>query len=145
VESTGQSMAMGERPISALINPAASARMAVGEALTNLVAANVVDISTVRLSANWMANAASDGSALYEAVEAVGIDLCPKLGISIPVSQNRSNILQVGKDSMSMKTRWGQDGKSVISPVSLVVTAYGPVDSVFFLLLIFLDSQDTDS
>lgn len=86
MESTGQSMAMGERPISALINPAASARMAVGEALTNLAAANVADLSTVRLSANWMANAASDGCALYEAVEAVGIDLCPKLGISIPVS-----------------------------------------------------------
>jgi phosphoribosylformylglycinamidine synthase len=94
--------------------------MAVGEALTNLVAADVADLTTVRLSANWMANAEADGSALYEAVHAVGIDLCPKLGISIPV----------GKDSMSMKTRWAE-GKSVISPVSLVVTAYGPVDNVF--------------
>ncbi|KAJ3384745.1 hypothetical protein HDU92_003431 [Lobulomyces angularis] len=117
-----QSMAMGERPILALINPAASARMAVAESLTNLAAADVPDLKTVRLSANWMsaANHDGEGAGLYEAVTAVGLDLCPKLGLTIPV----------GKDSMSMKSKWKDSNgfeKTVTSPLSLIITAYGPV------------------
>ncbi|KAI9193311.1 CobB/CobQ-like glutamine amidotransferase domain-containing protein [Polychytrium aggregatum] len=118
---TGQAMAMGERTPSALVNAAAAARMSIAESLTNLVAANVEDLATIRLSANWMSAAShpGEGSALYEAVEAVGLDLCPKLGITVPV----------GKDSMSMKTQWSDRGekKSVTAPLSLIITAYGPV------------------
>ncbi|KAI8813463.1 CobB/CobQ-like glutamine amidotransferase domain-containing protein [Cladochytrium replicatum] len=122
---TGTAMSMGERPPLALVNPAASARMAVAESLTNLASAFVTDLFSIRLSANWMSAAdhPGDGAALYEAVKAVGLDLCPKLGITIPV----------GKDSMSMKTKWksesGED-MSVTAPLSLVVTAYGPVNDV---------------
>ncbi|KAJ3284942.1 hypothetical protein HK104_009699 [Borealophlyctis nickersoniae] len=124
-EHTGQAMAMGERTPLALVDAAASARMAVAESLTNIAAANVEDLATIRLSANWMSAAAhaGEGSALYEAVKAVGLDLCPKLGITIPV----------GKDSMSMKTKWkdaaGQE-KEVTAPLSLIITAYGPVSDV---------------
>ncbi|KAJ3078792.1 hypothetical protein HK102_004239 [Quaeritorhiza haematococci] len=120
---TGTAMAMGERPPLALASPAASARMAVAESLTNLVAADVRELGTVRLSANWMANAGGEGegNALYEAVEAVGMDICPALGVTIPV----------GKDSMSMKAKWTDpthgDERSVTSPLSLIITAYGPV------------------
>ena len=116
----GEAMAMGERPALAIHRPAASARMAVGEALTNLASVKVRDRTRIRLSANWMA-AGSDAQALqglYEAVEAVGMDLCPKLGIAIPV----------GKDSLSMQAAW--DGKQVVSPVSLVVSAFAPVEDV---------------
>ncbi|KAJ3162162.1 hypothetical protein HDU88_007082 [Geranomyces variabilis] len=121
----GQAMAMGERTPSALVNPAASARMAVAESLTNLVAANVEKLDTVRLSANWMSAAdhPGEGAALYAAVQAVGMDLCPKLGLTIPV----------GKDSMSMKQKWTDakgEQKSVTSPLSLIITAYGPVADV---------------
>ncbi|KAJ3172844.1 hypothetical protein HDU87_007768 [Geranomyces variabilis] len=121
----GQAMAMGERTPSALVNPAASARMAVAESLTNLVAANVEKLDTVRLSANWMSAAdhPGEGAALYAAVQAVGMDLCPKLGLTIPV----------GKDSMSMKQKWTNakgEQKSVTSPLSLIITAYGPVADV---------------
>ncbi|KAJ3048760.1 hypothetical protein HK097_010230 [Rhizophlyctis rosea] len=123
-EHTGQAMAMGERTPLALVDAAASARMAVAESLTNLVAANVKELGTVRLSANWMSAAAhgGEGSALYEGVKAVGLDLCPRLGISIPV----------GKDSMSMKTKWrdGEGEKEVTAPLSLIITAYGPVEDV---------------
>ncbi|KAJ3045638.1 hypothetical protein HDV00_007762 [Rhizophlyctis rosea] len=123
-EHTGQAMAMGERTPLALVDAAASARMAVAESLTNLVAANVEDLGSVRLSANWMRAAAhgGEGSALYEGVKAVGLDLCPKLGISIPV----------GKDSMSMKTKWRDAGgeKEVTAPLSLIITAYGAVGDV---------------
>jgi phosphoribosylformylglycinamidine synthase len=119
---TGQAMAIGERTPVALISPAASARLAVIESLTNLVAANVVDIATIRLSANWMSAAShtGEGAALYEAVKAVGLELCPALGLTIPV----------GKDSMSMKTKWNdQKGNNVevTAPLSLIVTAFGPV------------------
>jgi phosphoribosylformylglycinamidine synthase len=109
---------MGERTPLALVSPAASARMAVAESLTNLAAADIKDIATIRLSANWMSAAShpGEGSVLYEAVQAVGMDLCPKLGLTIPV----------GKDSMSMKTQW--DGKSVTAPLSLIVTGFGPVE-----------------
>ena len=117
----GEAMAVGERTPLAILNPAASARMAVGEALTNLVAADVAAISDVKLSANWMASAGTPGedAALYDAVRAVGESLCPALGICIPV----------GKDSMSMRAQWEENGtvKSVVSPVSLIVSAFAPV------------------
>ncbi|KAJ1925717.1 phosphoribosylformylglycinamidine synthase [Tieghemiomyces parasiticus] len=127
----GEAMAMGERPPLALLNPAASARMAVGEALTNLAAADVSSLDQVRLSANWMcaAQETGEGSALYQAVQAVGMDLCPALGVAIPV----------GKDSMSMKMAWSEkaDGDEqktkkveVVSPLSLIITAFAPVTDV---------------
>ncbi len=99
---SGEVMAIGERPPLALINPAASARMAVGEAITNIAAAPIARLSDVKLSANWMAAAGHPGedAALFDAVRAVGLELCPALGICIPV----------GKDSMSMKTVW-DDGR----------------------------------
>ncbi|KAF3914980.1 hypothetical protein ABW21_db0206336 [Orbilia brochopaga] len=120
--TTGEAMAMGERPTLALVSPAASARMAVAESLTNLAAADLQGgLDRVRLSANWMAAGShpGEGAALYEAVEAVGLDLCPKLGVSIPV----------GKDSMSMKMKWGT-GNEVTSPISLVVTAFCAVADI---------------
>ncbi|MBN1205518.1 MAG: phosphoribosylformylglycinamidine synthase [Myxococcaceae bacterium] len=118
---TGEAMAMGERTPLALIDAAASARMAVGEALTNLAAARVARLSDVKLSANWMAAAGSPGedANLYAAVHAVGMELCPALGIAIPV----------GKDSMSMRTVWEEQGarKAVTAPLSLIVSAFAPV------------------
>jgi len=121
---TGEAMAMGEKPTLALISPAASARMAVAEALMNIAAADLLNgLERVRLSANWMAASShpGEGAALYEAVEAIGMDLCPKLGISIPV----------GKDSMSMKMKWtdqaSKEPTEVTAPLSLVVTAFAPV------------------
>ncbi|KAF5357526.1 hypothetical protein D9757_013066 [Collybiopsis confluens] len=121
---TGEAMAMGERTPVALVNPAASARMAVAESLTNLAAAHVGDIGGVKLSANWMCAASKEGegTGMYEAVKAVGIELCPKLGIGIPV----------GKDSMSMSMKWREEGESkdVSSPLSLIVTAFGSVANV---------------
>ena len=120
----GEAMAMGERTPAALISSAASARMAVGEAITNIAAAAIADLSNIKLSANWMAPAGHPGedAALYDAVKAVGMDLCPKLGITIPV----------GKDSMSMKTVWQEDDKekSVTAPVSLIISAFAPVEDV---------------
>ncbi|KAK7555194.1 phosphoribosylformylglycinamidine synthase [Phyllosticta citricarpa] len=122
---TGEAMAMGEKPNLALISAAASARMAVAESLMNLAAASIPDrLSQVRLSANWMAAAGhpGEGSALYEAVEAIGMDLCPKLGVSIPV----------GKDSMSMKMKWQdqqtKEAKEVTAPLSLIISAFSPVN-----------------
>ncbi|MCG6657601.1 phosphoribosylformylglycinamidine synthase [Halomonas campisalis] len=122
----GEAMAMGERPPVALIDPAASARLAVAEAITNLAAAPIDKIGDIKLSANWMSAAdhAGENQALYEAVHAVGMELCPALGIAIPV----------GKDSMSMRTAW-QEGdeageveeKSITSPLSLVITGFAPV------------------
>jgi phosphoribosylformylglycinamidine synthase len=120
----GEAMAMGERTPLAVINAAASGRMAVGEALTNIAAAPIADISDVKLSANWMAACGQPGqdAALFDTVKAVGMELCPALGISIPV----------GKDSLSMRTTWndGADNKSVTSPVSLIVSAFAPVHDV---------------
>ncbi|MFA5264186.1 MAG: phosphoribosylformylglycinamidine synthase [Opitutaceae bacterium] len=116
----GEAMSMGERTPVAINTAAASARLAVGEALTNLAAAQVGDIGRVNLSANWMAAPAipGDGAALYEAVQAVGMDLCPKLGIAIPV----------GKDSMSMSTVWKdrETQKRIAAPISLIVSAFAP-------------------
>ncbi|HUG12950.1 MAG TPA: hypothetical protein VMM36_18175, partial [Opitutaceae bacterium] len=99
---TGEAMAMGERTPAAVNNAAASARLAVGEAITNIAAAQIGDLARVNLSANWMAAPAveGDGADLYAAVRAVGMELCPALGITIPV----------GKDSMSMSTAWRHDG-----------------------------------
>ena len=121
---TGEAMSMGEKPALALISPAASSRMAVAEALMNIAAADLRDgLERITLSANWMAasNHPGEGAALYEAVEAIGMELCPKLGISIPV----------GKDSMSMKMKWtdsnSTDSKEVTAPLSLVVSAFAPV------------------
>jgi len=118
----GEAMAMGERTPLALIDAPASGRMAVGEALTNLAAAGIADLREVKLSANWMAAAGHPGedAALYDTVRAVALELCPALGISIPV----------GKDSLSMRTSWREDGveKSVTAPVSLIVSAFAAVD-----------------
>lgn len=118
----GEAIAMGERPPLALISPAASGRMAVGEAVTNIAAAPVSHLSDLKLSANWMAAAGYPGedAALYDAVRAVGLELCPALGICIPV----------GKDSMSMKTVWDEGKKAVVSPLSLIITAAAPLSDV---------------
>ncbi|KAF9096104.1 hypothetical protein BGX27_001174 [Mortierella sp. AM989] len=122
--SVGEAMAMGERPPIALISAAASARMAVGECITNMAAANIPTLGQIRMSANWMAapDHEGEGSRLYEAVQAIGLDLCPALGISIPV----------GKDSMSMKMKWKQDGEQieVTAPLALNITGFGPVDDI---------------
>ena len=121
-DHAGEAMAMGERPPLAVIDPAAAARMAVGEALTNLAAAGVGALSSVVLSANWMADAGEDGAALHDAVRAVGMEFCPALGVPIPV----------GKDSLSMRVAWFDDGRarSMSAPLSLVVTAFAPVADV---------------
>ncbi|MDN5843902.1 MAG: phosphoribosylformylglycinamidine synthase [Alcaligenaceae bacterium] len=116
----GEAMALGERSPIAVLNPQASVRMAVTEALTNLVAADVASFKDVKLSANWMAACGAEGqdAALYDAVSAAG-QWCQALGLSIPV----------GKDSLSMRTSWQADDRdeSVVSPVSLVVTAFASV------------------
>jgi len=121
---TGEAMAMGERTPVAVNNAAASARLAVGEALTNLAAAQIGDLGKVNLSANWMAAPAVPGDAadLYAAVHAVGMELCPALGITIPV----------GKDSMSMSTVWkdGDRQKRMSAPISLIVSAFAPVADI---------------
>lgn len=121
---TGEAMAMGERSPLAVLNPAAAARMAVGEALTNLWAAEVAELEDINLSANWMAAAgeAHQDRALYEAVKTIGMEFCPALGLTIPV----------GKDSLSMKTVWEAEGvqKSVVSPVSLIISAFAKVSDV---------------
>ncbi|PHH85318.1 hypothetical protein CDD83_598 [Cordyceps sp. RAO-2017] len=124
-QRTGEAMAVGERPTLALIDPAASARMAVAESLLNLGAADIMgDLRRVKLSANWMAavNHAGEGAALYEAVRAIGMEMCPELNISIPV----------GKDSTSMKAVWkdGDETKSVTAPVSVAISAFAVVEDV---------------
>lgn len=118
---TGEAMAMGERTPVALISPKASARLAVGEAVLNLASARIDKVSDITLSANWMAACGEDreDAALYDAVHAIGEELCPALGISIPV----------GKDSLSMRATWADDAgdKQVVSPMSLVITGFAPV------------------
>ncbi|WP_226345385.1 phosphoribosylformylglycinamidine synthase [Agilicoccus flavus] len=121
----GQAMSSGERMPLAAVDAPASGRMAVGEALTNLLAAPVDSLRGVKLSANWMAACGEPGedAALYDTVHAVAMELCPALGVSIPV----------GKDSLSMRTRWTDDdgrGHQVTSPVSLVVTAFASLPDV---------------
>jgi phosphoribosylformylglycinamidine synthase len=121
---SGEAMAMGERVPVALLSAPASARLAVGEAITNLAAAPIADIGEIKLSANWMAAVRVPGEdvALFDAVQAVGMELCPALGISIPV----------GKDSLSMATIWQLDGRKqkTVSPVSLNITAFARVTDV---------------
>ena len=123
---TGEAMSMGERTPVAVNNAAASARLAVGEALTNLAAAQIGDLGKVNLSANWMAAPAipGDGADLYAAVQAVGLELCPALGITIPV----------GKDSMSMSTVWNDaatgEKKRITAPISLIISAFAPVTDI---------------
>ncbi len=120
----GEAMAMGERSPVAIIDAAQSARLAVAEAITNLMAADVRAIADIRLSANWMAAAGHPGEdqKLYEAVAAIGMDFCPELGICIPV----------GKDSLSMRTQWREDGQShvVTAPMSLIISAFASVADV---------------
>jgi phosphoribosylformylglycinamidine synthase len=120
----GEAFAMGERSPVAVLDGPASGRMAVGEALTNLAAAPVTSLARVKLSANWMAAAGAPGedAALYDTVRAVALDLCPRLGIGIPV----------GKDSMSMRTAWndGRAAHEVVGPLSLIVSAFAPCDDV---------------
>jgi phosphoribosylformylglycinamidine synthase len=118
----GEAMAIGERTPLALIDAAAAARMAVGEAITNLIAAPVSSLQQIKLSANWMAAAGHPGedARLFDAVKAVGMALCPSLDLSIPV----------GKDSLSMQAQWSVDGdaQKSVSPVSLIVTAFAAVE-----------------
>jgi len=120
----GEAMSLGERAPVALLDFAASGRMAVGEALTNLASVEIGSLKRVKLSANWMSAAGHPGedAGLYAAVKAVGEELCPALGITIPV----------GKDSMSMKTRWqeGNEQREMTSPLSLVITAFARVEDV---------------
>ena len=120
----GEAMAIGERTPLAAANAAASARMAVGEVITNLAGAAIGKLGDIKLSANWMAAANEDGQneALFDAVHAVGMELCPALGIAIPV----------GKDSMSMTTAWTEAGKPkrVVSPLSVIMTGFAPVEDV---------------
>jgi phosphoribosylformylglycinamidine synthase len=122
--ATGEVMTMGERTPLALLNAPASGRMAVAEALTNMAGCAIENMSDIRLSANWMCAAGHPGEdeKLYRTVEAVGMEFCPALGITIPV----------GKDSMSMKTSWQQDGEAreVTAPMSLVISAFAPVVDV---------------
>ncbi|MRI33776.1 phosphoribosylformylglycinamidine synthase [Endozoicomonas sp. OPT23] len=120
----GEAMSMGERTPLAVINAPASGRMAIGEAITNIASTRIEKMGDIKLSANWMAATGHPGedAKLYETVKAVGMELCPELGIAIPV----------GKDSMSMRTGWKENGedKSVTSPLSLVITAFAPVQDI---------------
>ena len=129
----GEAMSLGERTPVALLNFGASARLAVAESLTNIAGTDIGDLNRIKLSANWMSPAGHPGedAGLYEAVKAIGEELCPALGLTIPV----------GKDSMSMKTKWSEDKaddngtvsvveKSVTSPMSLIITAFGVVEDI---------------
>ena len=135
----GEAFAMGERTPLAVFNGPASGRMAVGEALTNIAAAPIDKIGDVKLSANWMAAAGYPGedATLFDTVEAVAMELCPRLGISIPV----------GKDSMSMRTAWqdGKKNKEVIAPLSLIVSAFAPCADARRTLTPQLQPLDRDS
>ncbi len=117
----GEAMAMGERTPVALLDAPAAGRMAVGEAITNICASRIDKLGDIKLSANWMCAAGHPGEdeKLYDTVQAVGMELCPALGITIPV----------GKDSMSMRTSWqdGDEAKSVTAPLSLIISAFAPV------------------
>ncbi|WP_346837103.1 phosphoribosylformylglycinamidine synthase [Microbulbifer sp. SAOS-129_SWC] len=122
--TAGEAMAMGERTPVALLDAPASGRLAVGEAITNIACTPIAQLSDIKLSANWMCAAGHPGEEekLYRTVEAVGMELCPELGITIPV----------GKDSMSMRTAWNDGGedKAVTAPLSLVISAFAPVTDV---------------
>ncbi|MFK5912786.1 MAG: phosphoribosylformylglycinamidine synthase [Woeseiaceae bacterium] len=135
----GEAMAMGERTPIALLDHAASARMAVAEAITNIAAAKINKLSDLVLSANWMSPAGHPGedAGLYDAVKAVGEELCPELGIAIPV----------GKDSMSMKTVWdeGDETRSVTAPLSLIISAFTIVEDISKTLTPELRTDKGDS
>ncbi|MEN5237796.1 MULTISPECIES: phosphoribosylformylglycinamidine synthase [Pseudomonas] len=137
---TGEAMAMGERTPLALLDAPASGRMAIGETITNLAASRIEKLSDVKLSANWMSAAGHPGedARLYDTVKAVGMELCPELGITIPV----------GKDSMSMKTKWSDESgeKSVTSPMSLIITGFAPVTDIRQTLTpqLRMDKGETD-
>ncbi|MFK3941054.1 phosphoribosylformylglycinamidine synthase [Pseudomonas monteilii] len=137
---TGEAMAMGERTPLALLDAPASGRMAIGEVLTNLAGARIGKLSDIKLSANWMSAAGHPGedARLYDTVKAVGMELCPELGLTIPV----------GKDSMSMKTRWSEEGaeKSVTAPMSLIVSGFAPVVDIRGTLTprLRMDKGETD-
>jgi phosphoribosylformylglycinamidine synthase len=134
----GEAMSMGERTPLAIFNPAASGRMAVAEAITNLLAAPI-ELARVKLSANWMAACGEPGedAALYATVKAIGMELCPDLGISIPV----------GKDSLSMRTQWtdGSEAKKVTSPVSLIISAFATLADVRGTLTPQLSRDEPDT
>ncbi len=134
----GEAMSMGERTPLAALDAPASGRMAVAEAITNLLAAPI-ELSRVKLSANWMAACGEPGedAALYQTVKAVGLELCPALGVSIPV----------GKDSLSMRTQWndGAEAKKVTSPVSLIVSAFATLEDVRGTLTPQLDAEEDDT
>jgi phosphoribosylformylglycinamidine synthase len=121
---TGEAMAMGERAPLAVTDAPASGRMAVGEAITNIAAADIGELGKVRLSANWMAACGHPGedARLYDTVRTVGEELCPALGIAIPV----------GKDSLSMKTSWQDENGSheVVAPLSLIISSFAPVRDI---------------
>lgn len=136
----GEAMAMGERTPLALVDSPASGRMAIGETVTNMASARIAELKDIKLSANWMCAAGHPGEdeKLYDTVKAVGMELCPELGITIPV----------GKDSMSMRTVWNDDGedKSVTAPMSLVISGFAPVTDTRKTLTPQLrtDKGDTD-
>ena len=136
----GEAMAMGERTPLAVIDAPASGRMAVGEVITNMAASSIARLSDIKLSANWMAAAGheNEDDNLYRTVQAVGMELCPELGITIPV----------GKDSMSMKTVWqeGREQKAVTAPLSLIISGFAPVTDVRRTLTpqLQVDQGDTD-
>jgi phosphoribosylformylglycinamidine synthase len=138
---SGEAMAVGERSPLALIDPAASGRMAIGEAITNIVAASITKLADVKLSANWMAAASDDTEklALYNTVKAVSVELCQQLNLTIPV----------GKDSLSMQMQWQQDAaseqKHVVAPLSLIASAFAPVNNVRQSLTPQLQTDVADS
>jgi phosphoribosylformylglycinamidine synthase len=131
----GEAMSIGEKTPLALIDASAAARMSVGEALTNLMSAYIEDISHINLSANWMCASGFPGedSKLYEAVKAIGLELCPALGLTIPV----------GKDSMSMRSSWSENGqeKSVTAPLSLIVSAFSKTPDARIQITPLLDTE----
>jgi len=136
---TGEAMAMGERTPVALLSGPASGRMAIAEAITNILAADIRQLADIRLSANWMSPAGHEGedANLFATVQAVGEELCPALNIAVPV----------GKDSLSMKSHWteGEIEKSVTSPLSLIISAFAPVADVRKTLTPELNHELTDS
>ena len=139
VGKSGEAMSIGERSPCAILNPAASARISVAEAVTNILPSGVSKLSDIRLSANWMGSPGRlDGDQdLFEAVEAIGMNLCPEWGITIPV----------GKDSLSMATDWTEDNtkQSVISPLSLVISAFAPLEDIGIAVTPqLLDKEDTE-
>ena len=137
--NTGEAMAMGERTPLAVIDGPASGRMAIAEAVCNMACAAIEKISDIHLSANWMAAAGEPGqdANLFDTVRTIGMELCPELGIAIPV----------GKDSLSMKTVWSDDSgeRRMLAPVSLIVSAFAPVTDVNRTLTPQLDTTSTAS